>query len=228
MSQITETTNEKTYLCPFKETPVKEEQVNWYAVKVFYNKVFELEALLEGMGLETYLAVSQIRLKGEEHMRIARRLATPDDRRIDNQYIQIGPVIYRRDPLVSSLIFVRCGHRTINQVRKAIDGKGFVYLTPDRRKASPIPDREMTMFRLAVNSGMTGLGFYSDEEFTRYRTGDRVRVKEGPLAGLEGYIKRIKKDRRLLVSVEGVIAVAMSYIPFQNLEKVPEPSTSAS
>ena len=44
----------------------------------------------------------------------------------------------------------------------------------------------------------------------------------GPLKGAEGYIRRIKKDRRLLVCIEGVIAVASSYIPAELLEKVPE------
>jgi hypothetical protein len=48
-------------------------------------------------------------------------------------------------------------------------------------------------------------------------------VLEGPLKGAEGYIKRIRKDRRLLVAIEGFIAVATSFIPFQYLEKVPEP-----
>ncbi|MBQ2550376.1 MAG: transcriptional regulator, partial [Bacteroidales bacterium] len=31
---------------------------NWYALKVFFNKVFEAEAGLEEMGIETYFPVS--------------------------------------------------------------------------------------------------------------------------------------------------------------------------
>jgi transcription antitermination factor NusG len=49
-----------------------------------------------------------------------------------------------------------------------------------------------------------------------------VRVTEGPLKGAEGYIRRIRKDRRLLVSIEGVVAVATSYIPMSQLMKVEE------
>jgi transcription antitermination factor NusG len=63
------------------------------------------------------------------------------------------------------------------------------------------------------------LEFFSDEDMTRYKTGDKVRVLEGPLKGAEGYIKRIRKDRRLLVSIEGFIAVATSFIPPQFLAK---------
>ena len=78
----------------------------------------------------------------------------------------------------------------------------------------------MAMFQLVCSSGTEGLDFFSDEDITRYKSGDKVRVLEGPLKGAEGYIKRIKKDRRLLVAIEGFIAVATMYIPPQFLEKV--------
>ena len=71
---------QKPYLC----CTMEESKLNWYALKVFYGKVFELEAELEAMGLETYIPVRKVQLKGEEHLRAARRLATPDDRRHDN------------------------------------------------------------------------------------------------------------------------------------------------
>ena len=64
---------------------------------------------------------------------------------------------------------------------------------------------------------------YFGADAPEYRTGDRVRVTGGIYKGAEGYIKRIRKDRRLLVAIEGFIAVATSFIPFQYLEKVPEP-----
>ena len=48
---------------------MEESRLNWYALKVFYNKVFEIEALLTDMDLETYIPVRKDLLKGEEHMR---------------------------------------------------------------------------------------------------------------------------------------------------------------
>ena len=73
---------------------MEESKQNWYALKVFFGKVFEYEARLGDMGLETYIPVRKDLLKGEEHMRALRRLATPDDRRRDNQFVQEGPLIY--------------------------------------------------------------------------------------------------------------------------------------
>ena len=195
---------------------------NWYALKVFYGKVFEIEALLMDMDLETYIPVRKDLLKGDDHMRAMRRLATPDDRRHDNQFIQVGPLIYKRVPVVSSLLFVRAPKDRLKEVEDCVKEKGFVYRTADRKTEAVIPDKQMAMFQLVCSSGAEGLEFFADEDMTRYKAGDRVRVLEGPLKGTEGYIKRIRKDRRLLVSIEGFIAVATSFIPPQFLEKVPD------
>jgi transcription antitermination factor NusG len=90
----------------------------------------------------------------------------------------------------------------------------------DNKRPCVIPDKQMGMFQMVCSSGADGLEFFADDDMTRYRSGDRVRVLEGPLKGAEGYIKRIRKDRRLLVAIEGFIAVATSFIPPQFLAKV--------
>ena len=169
---------------------MEENKRNWYALKVFYGKVFEIEDRLAAMDLETYIPVRKDLLKGEEHMRALRRLATPDDRRRDNQFVQEGPLIYKRVPVVSSLLFVRAPKDRLKEIEDCVKEKGFVYKTADRKAEAVIPDKQMAMFQLVCSSGA------------------------------EGYIKRIRKDRRLLVAIEGFIAVATSFIPPQFLEKV--------
>ena len=76
----------------------------------------------------------------------------------------------------------------------------------------------MTIFRMVADSGIEGLEFYSREDIVNFRQGARVRVTAGTLKGAEGYIKRIKRDRRLLVAIEGFVAVATSYLPPEMLE----------
>ena len=203
---------------------------NWYALKVFYNKVFEMEDLLETHGIECYLAVEKVLLKGEDHMAAVRKLAlTPEEGRPDSHFLREGALIYRRKPLVNSLLFARADHQEIQWVNKLLQepaergtSRGFIYKTTDRKALAVIPKRQMEIFRLVTHAGSGGLTFFADDDITRYKEGGRVRVTEGPLKGAEGYIKRIRKDRRLLVAIEGVIAVATSYIPPQFLEPVPE------
>ena len=45
-------------------------------------------------------------------------------------------------------------------------------------------------------------------------------VTGGPFKGAEGHIKRIKRDRRLIVTIKGVVAVATAYIHPSLLRKV--------
>ena len=197
-----------------------EVQLRWYALKVFYNKVFEIEDELIRAGLETYIPVRKDELKGDEFHRIRKRLATPDESRNDRRYEQAGPKIYKRVTIVASLLFVRCPDESLPWIESILYDRGFIYKTADRKKPSVIPDRQMDMFRLVTASGDENLEFFSDESITRYAQGDKVRVKAGPLKGAEGYIKRIRRDRRLLVAIEGLMAGATSFIPPQLLEKV--------
>ena len=151
---------------------MEEAQLNWYALKVFYNKVFEMEDRLAGMGLETYLAVEKVPLKGEEHLAAARKLAQlPEGGRADSRLVREGPVIYRREPMVKSLIFVRADETDITQVAEMLKGpadlnkpEGFVYRTPDWQSFSVIPDRQMTLFMLVTSSGESGLKVFSADE----------------------------------------------------------------
>ena len=117
---------------------------------------------------------------------------------------------------------MRAPQDRLKEIEDSVKEKGFIYKTADREDFAVIPDKQMAMFQLVCSSGAEGLDFFADDDLTRYKAGDKVRVLEGPLKGAEGYIKRIRKDRRLLVSIEGFIAVATSFIPPQFLEKVPD------
>ena len=55
-----------------------------------------------------------------------------------------------------------------------------------------------------------------------YHEGDRVRVTDGPFKGAEGHIRRIRRDRRLVVTIPGIVAVATTYIHPALLKRVTE------
>ena len=189
--------------------------------------------------METYLAVRKVPLKGLEYLAAKRRLASlQEDGTTDNQFVREGVTIYKRVPLVNALIFVRLTRQQAQEMderlKKEAKVNGFIYkevqwvkddeTRKENRSKAPavIPDRQMATFRLVTESEVTGLEFFSDDGITLFQEGKKVRVKEGPLKGAEGYIKRIRKDRRLLVSISGIVAVATSFIPPENLEPVAE------
>ena len=185
-------------------------QMKWYALKIFFNKLFDVEEYLAERGIDTYIPIQKVLLKGVAHLLARKRLAKAPDQQ-DHRYIVVGPQIFLRKPLVNSLLFAHCTDEQLQEVE--------AYLK-ERDANAVVKDKEMAAFQLVVDEGSKGLEFFADDDISRYATGDRVRVKEGPLRGTEGYVKRIRRDRRLLVVIEGIIAVATIYIPPQNLEKI--------
>ena len=199
---------------------------HWYAMKVFYNKVFEMEDLLEAYGIESFIAVQREEQKGRAHSLAARKLAGERDRIGKRKFIQEGPMIYKRNPVVASLMFIRADDDQLSIVSERlwdpVVGKahGFIYKDAEKKGFAVIPDIQMESFRLAISAWNHGWEIVDAD--IALDPGDRVRVTDGPMKGAEGYIKRIGKDKRLLVCIEGVIAVATSYIPRKFLEKVAE------
>ena len=63
---------------------------------------------------------------------------------------------------------------------------------------------------------------YLGDPKPQYMQGDLVRVTEGLYKGAQGVVKRIKKDRKLIIAITGVAMVAISHIPMCYLEKVEE------
>lgn len=202
------------------------EEKHWYAMKVFYNKVFEMEDLLEAYHIESFIAVQREEQKGRAHSLAARKLAGDKDRIGRRKFIQAGPMIFKRNPIVSSLMFIHADDSQLAFVSDRLFDKelqkahGFIYKSADGKGYAVIPDIQMESFKLAIAAWSNGWEVL--ESGVPIEKGDKVRVVDGPLKGAEGYIKRIGKNKRLLVCIEGVIAVATSYIPRQFLEKVAE------
>ncbi|MBR1726592.1 MAG: KOW motif-containing protein, partial [Muribaculaceae bacterium] len=61
---------------------------------------------------------------------------------------------------------------------------------------------------------------YLNPEPGDFSQGDRVRILGGPFEGAEGVFVRVKGDRRVVVHIEGVVAVATTFIHPSLIEKI--------
>ncbi len=117
-------------------------------------------------------------------------------------------------------MFIRCNEHYILNFSSKHWQEAWVYRSmDDRRIPAPIPDHEMDVFRFVVTAGRQGLTVLGDDN-PKYHEGDRVVVIDGPFKGAEGHVHRIKRDRRVVVAVNGVVAVALTYIHPNMLKKV--------
>lgn len=170
---------------------------NWYALKVFFNKVFDVESSLSKDNIESYIPCEKIAVMKD------------------------GKKSFVRRPVISSLVFFRTTERQALGVQEKLVNRVILYtrLVDYRKIPVVIPEREMEVFMLVTSSGERGLEYFGDDR-ADFHLGERVRVTDGPFKGAEGYIKRIKGNRRLIVSIKGICAVATSYIPQCFLQKI--------
>ena len=91
----------------------------------------------------------------------------------------------------------------------------------DRETHAPmvVPEKQMNQFIDLCKLKDSGLE-YLGEDGPKYHQGDKVRVTDGIFKGFVGHIKRIRHDRKLIVTIEGVAAFATRFIPPSMLEKV--------
>ena len=127
--------------------------------------------------------------------------------------------IYVPRNVISSLMFVRTTPSNLEYIRKDRYDKLKVYTQPGEREPYVIPERQMEVFKFVTSMEDKNMTLI-DPEAVNYKTGEHVHVKGGIFEGAEGYIKRIKGNKRLVVAIEGVVAVATAYIPTIYLEKL--------
>ena len=120
-------------------------------------------------------------------------------------------------PSFDSLLFVKCQERYLEDLKREHWDKFMYYKDAEGKHPGKIPDHEMEVFMLAT-SGSGGEFLGSDTE--NYMIGDKVRISSGIYKGYEGYIRRIKHDRKLLVCLQGVAVVAFSDVNMEFVEKI--------
>jgi transcription antitermination factor NusG len=169
--------------------------LSWYALRVTYSRELKIQQQLREKGIETFVPMIW--------------------RNIDKD----GKKAKKLVPAINNLCFVRWTYQDITDYIKSFGDKSPVHFYWDRTSASPliVPDKAMEDF-MKVSSSMDEDLIYITEISDKLREGQTVRVKEGAFAGVEGKVVRIKKSRRILVELPGMLAVATTYVSPSMLE----------
>ena len=170
-------------------------QTYWYVLRVTYSRELKIKALLEERGIQTFVPM-------------AYRKETID-----------GKTRKKLVPAVNNLCFV-CWHRQgIDTLIASYGEKSPVHYYWDRTAGRPmtVPQRAMEDF-IKVASTLDEDLIYITEISDKLREGQQVKVKSGSFAGVTGKIVRIRKSRRILVELPGMLAVASTYVSPENVE----------
>ena len=182
-----------------------DDDFRWYPMRISYSRrqrAIKVNDALHAKGYETYLHFQE----------------TPKDHFGNpREDTNIGPVY--------NIIFVHAMKIQLKLLKRFVpscDMMKFMIVQPgvetDATRIIWVPDRQMENFIDAATRPDPGSQriplTYND--FINQQ-GRAVRIVSGPFAGIEGEIKRIKKDRCVVVLIRGIAAVALQ-IPFSDLE----------
>ena len=124
-------------------------------------------------------------------------------------------------PTISGLIFIQGKTKVIKKYLWQRFPQYHLVNDCSTRKAAVIPDSVMQPFMRIANTDPSRIRFLVNP-LTHYAEGNTlVEIMTGPLAGLQGYIIRIDRDRKLVIGV-GDMTVAIGGVHKENFEKVEE------
>lgn len=112
-------------------------------------------------------------------------------------------------PVIHNLIFVHAAKSDIDIIKSDTLSAFPIRYIMKYKSSEPlvIPDRQMQDFIAVAGTYDEQLMYLTPTEVS-VKKGDRVRIKGGIWEGVEGRFVRIKRGLRVVVAIEGVMAVA--------------------
>lgn len=165
--------------CP-QEVPL------WYVLRVTYGREMKLKTLLE-------------------EMRVRHFLPTKVDYTEKD-----GKQIKKRISVIPNLIFVNETPSHIRELKETLSKTYPVRYFIDSVTHRPliIPKRQMEDFIRLTSTGDDNV-IYLDNPHVVFEKGEPVEVIYGPFAGVQGYVLRIRRDRKVVLVLQGLVAAAI-------------------
>lgn len=172
--------------------------VEWYVMRVTYQRELVARRLLEEMGVECFVPTEKVK----------KRKAA-------------GGYRYCEVSKLHNYIFVRSSLSHLQEIKTTkIPYLRYMMGNDDTGRPAPqfVPADQMEHFMAICRSEQSRL--LAPE--VKFEAGDRVRILVGPLKGVEGVYVRTaaRHEKRVVVQIEGVATVATAAIPAAEVERI--------
>ena len=166
----------------------------WYPMRVTYGREMKVKGELERLGIETFVPMTY-------------RVVCAEDGNPRRELV----------PAINNLIFVRSTQERISGLKRSNEVLEPLRYMMDRTAGEAhvimtVADRQMENF-MRVASKTDESVMFLDENTIVGKEGKRVRIMGGAFEGVEGVIRRVKRCKRVVVEIEGVMSVAIDWVP---------------
>lgn len=169
------------------------DSLSWFVMRATYSREMRAKSLLEAEGVECYVPLRKERNEGKDILL----------------------------PVVHNLIFVRTTREFMDLWKRKVEGDCPLRYAMDSATDKPmvVRDKEMEDF-IRVTEDANDDILYLDNPKVTITKGKDVEIISGIYKGIRGKVMRILRDRRVVVSVNGIIAVALNGIPFSDMKEI--------
>lgn len=169
----------------------------WYAIRVTYNREMKVKRELDSMHIENFLPMKyRVVMRGEKKTK------------------ELVPAIH-------NLIFVNISRNDLKEYKATTTLPIRYIMNKGTREPIVIPDQQMKNF-IAVAGNTSEQIVYLDPNLSNFKKGDKVKIIGGVFEGANGYFMRIKGDRRVVVCISGIAAVATAFVHPSLVQKIDE------
>ena len=172
-------------------------------MRVTYHREMKIKALLEEIGIECFLPmhweIMETKSGGKKRILL---------------------------PAIHNLIFVKSTQEFLTELkmtRAEFAPMRYMMKRPlsnnEKSEIMTVPDRQMENFMRVASVQDDRVMFLKNNDFIN-RIGQHVRVIDGYFSGVEGVVKRINKNKRIVVQLEGIAAVAIAFVPASQLSPI--------
>lgn len=167
----------------------------WYAIRVTYRQEMKVKHDLDRRHVESFIPMrTEIQIRGTRKIKV-------------------------RIPAIHNLIFVRMDEDEMREYKMTTPLPIRYIMNKSTGKPTIIPDQQMNNFIGVAGSDDEQLIYLSPNP-KEWKSGQRVRIIGGVMKGYEGRFVRVKGDRRVVVEIPGLIAVATGFIHPSMLEPI--------
>lgn len=170
---------------------------HWFAIRVTYSREIKFKKYLDELGVENFIPMTLV--EKERKGRIQKELI----------------------PAIHNLVFVHVTRGRMEEIRQDSNLVIPIRYIRDHATQSPVvvPDKQMRNFMQVADQHNPDNLFLSAEDVA-LRKGDKVRVLSGPFKGVVGTFVRIKRNRRVVVDIPGVMAIASAFVHPNDVEVI--------
>jgi len=172
----------------------------WYVMRVSYQRELAVKSVLDRLEVENFLPMRTVRRRNAQ-----------------------GRFARFREVAMHNYIFVRSVRSVLDDLKtfRLPMLRYMMHVENGERRIMVVPDEQMNSFMAVARCQDEPVLYLSAEEVDLDK-GDRVRIVGGVFEGVEGTFLRLKnaRDRRVVVKIEGLVAVATATLPASLVEKI--------